>query len=344
MTKKNNKNKNEDLTGNAHNSPVPELVTRPSEYHSSKAAQVKHEKYQYILAFAIAIASSFLFSMKPIFVKIAYGYGVDATTLMTLRMAFSLPFFIVFGLVAFKQRASSKLETDFSRPVLLKAAATGILGYYLASWCDLEGLSYITAHFERLILFTFPVLVAILNYYIFKIKLPRQAIFPMVLTYVGLAVIFAHDLVSIGDNVIIGTILVLAAAFFFSLYFVFSKPLITKLGSRLFTCVAMSAASIMIILHFAIAKDLSDLQLQKEVYYTAIAIALLCTVIPTFLINEAIARLGSQKTSIVGTIGPVFTTGVAVSVLGEEFSIYHAAGMGLVMFGIYLLGQKNKGA
>jgi drug/metabolite transporter (DMT)-like permease len=282
-----------------------------------------------------------MFSMKPIFVKIAYQYDVDATTLMTLRMVFSLPFFIVFGFMALKQRRASHLETDFSKPTLIKAAATGVLGYYLASWFDLEGLTYITAHFERLILFTFPVLVAILNYFIFKIKLPRTAILPMVLTYVGLAIIFAHDLVSFGDNVIIGTILVFSAAVFFSLYFVFSKPLITRLGSRLFTCVAMSAASIMIILHFLIVKDLSDLLVQKEVFYTAIAIALLTTVIPVFLINEAIARLGSQKTSNVGTIGPVITTVVAGYVLGEEFSIYHAAGMALVILGIYLLGNKS---
>jgi len=39
------------------------------------------------------VLGSVLFSAKAIVVKLAYRHGVDAETLIALRMAFALPFF-----------------------------------------------------------------------------------------------------------------------------------------------------------------------------------------------------------------------------------------------------------
>ncbi|HXH73187.1 MAG TPA: hypothetical protein VNI58_10270, partial [Mariprofundaceae bacterium] len=43
----------------------------------------------------LALAAAIFFSVKAIFVKLAYRYGVDAVTLLALRMIFALPFFVV---------------------------------------------------------------------------------------------------------------------------------------------------------------------------------------------------------------------------------------------------------
>ena len=44
-----------------------------------------------------AVLAAVGFSFKAILVKLAYRYGVDAETLLALRMAFSLPFFALLG-------------------------------------------------------------------------------------------------------------------------------------------------------------------------------------------------------------------------------------------------------
>jgi hypothetical protein len=62
------------------------------------------------------------FRMKAIFVKLAYPYGVDAITLLALRMGFSLPVFLWVGLV--EQRAGASLSrADWGRLFLLAALA-----------------------------------------------------------------------------------------------------------------------------------------------------------------------------------------------------------------------------
>jgi len=47
-----------------------------------------------------AVLAAVGFSFKAILVKLAYRYGVDAETLLALRMACSLPFFLGMGLIA----------------------------------------------------------------------------------------------------------------------------------------------------------------------------------------------------------------------------------------------------
>ena len=56
------------------------------------------------------------FSFKAILIKLAYPYGVDAVTLLALRMGFSLPFFVAIGWADARRRQPAALG---GRDVLL---------------------------------------------------------------------------------------------------------------------------------------------------------------------------------------------------------------------------------
>ena len=98
------------------------------------------------------------FSGKAILVKLAYRHGVDAETLLALRMAFSLPFFVAMGWISARQRSDRLTRRDWAWLFGL-----GLLGYYLASYLDFLGLRYISAALEWLILFVYPTLVVLLS-------------------------------------------------------------------------------------------------------------------------------------------------------------------------------------
>jgi len=290
----------------------------------------------------LGIIGAAMFSTKPIFIKFIYEYGVDASTLMALRMAFSLPFYLVLAVIVYRQRRRDHIATDYSPRTLGITAIIGIFGYYIASFLDLEGLTRITAQFERLILFTYPVFVAILSTIFLGTKITRPTLVSLALTYTGLFVIFSHDISSFGDQVLTGALMVLAAAAVFAGYVVFSKDLIDKLGSRLFTCFAMIAASIAILVHFTVLGDTANLNQPWPVYAMVLAIAIIATVLPTFFLAEAIARIGPGPTSILGSIGPIFTPTLAVLVLGEAFTVYHFIGTAFIIVGIVWLTRHNQ--
>lgn len=290
----------------------------------------------------LALTGAFLYSWKPIFIKLSYGYGVDAPTQLVWRMSLSLPFYAVAGWWAWRQRRAKGQPTDLSLPTIAGTCAIGIVGYYLASILDLEGLGRISAQFERLILFTYPTFVALIGYWFFKERLGPAHLVALALTYAGLALIFVHDLASFGDQVISGTLLVLGCALAYSLYLLWSKAKIARMGSGLFTAISMIASLPALIVHFAITNHVTDLAVPMPVVGISLALALFGTVIPSFLFSEAVARIGPGPASVTGGSGPLFTTILSVLILGELFTTWHAAGMALVLAGILVLSREKR--
>lgn len=288
---------------------------------------------------SIAIAGAALFSLKPILIKLAYAEGIDSTTLMALRMAFCLPFYLLIGWHALRD---SPLSLRDALPLWPQIAAVGVLGYYGASFLDLWGLTMITAQFERMILFTFPTFVVLLGWAFVGERPSGRQLLALLLSYLGIALVFGHDLGNLGSDVPFGTALVLASSLCFAGYLLFSKGLIAQLGSRLFTCLAMSAASLAILIHYLLIGDLQLAAIPTSVLWLALLIAVFATVLPSLLVSEAIKRIGPGQTSIIGSIGPVITSLLAVMVLDEAFSWAHAAGLALVIGGVLSLSQRPK--
>ncbi len=290
---------------------------------------------------ALAVVGACLFSTKPIIIRFTYGWPIDAVTLMTLRMAFSLPFYLLFALLAVHQRRKMHIKTRLSSQTLARTAIIGIVGYYIASYLDLYGLTMVTAQFERLILFTYPAFVILLGAMFFKRPIDPRFPGSLILTWAGLAIIFGQDLKLFGTDIITGAACILGAALSFAGYILFSQFEIEKLGSRLFTCLAMIAASIAILVHFAVTRSPEMLLQPLPVYGLTFLIAVLATVIPSFLIAAAIEEIGSGQTALLSAIGPVFTTVLGIGLLGEPFTIWHLAGMVLVIYGALHLSQKR---
>ncbi len=291
---------------------------------------------------ALALAGAFLYSWKPVFIKLSYGYGIDAPTQLVWRMGLALPFYAAFGWWSWRQRRLKSIATDLSGRTILQTCAIGVVGYYVASILDVEGLARITAQFERLLLFTYPTFVAVIGYWFFQERLGATHFISLALTYAGLALIFTHDLNSLGDQVVSGTILVLICSLAYALYMLWSKAKIARMGSALFTAISMIAALPALILHFAITNDVSDLSVPWPVVWYSLGLSLISTVIPSFLIAEAIARIGPSPTSLAGGTGPLFTTVLSVWILGELFTPWHAVGMALVVAGILVLSREKK--
>jgi len=64
--------------------------------------------------------------------------------------------------------------------------------------------------------------------------------------------------------------------------------------------------------------------------------AIFCTVLPTWLIAEAIRRIGANASSLIGSLGPVFTIGLGALVLGESVHWIQMVGTAFVLAGVTL--------
>ena len=281
---------------------------------------------------ALATIGAVAFSGKAIIVKLAYRYGVDAVTLIMLRMLFALPLFV--ALAWWAGRGKPPL-TGRDRLAIL---GLGFSGYYLASFLDFAGLAYVTAGFERLVLYLNPTLVLLLGWLLFERRFGARQLAALAVSYAGVLLVFGHELKSEGPDVALGALLVFASAVSYALYLVYSGEVVKRLGSLRLTGLATSVACVLCIAQFVLLRPLAAATtVAPEVVWLSLLNATACTFAPVLMVMMAIERIGPTLAAQTGMIGPMSTILMGVVILGEPFTAWIAAGSALVIAGVWLL-------
>ena len=278
----------------------------------------------------LAAAGSIAFSGKAIIVKLAYRYGVDAVTLIMLRMLFALPIFAVMAWWA------SRGKPPLTRKDWIGVAGLGFSGYYLASFLDFAGLAYISASLERLILYLNPTLVMLLGLVLYQRRVKAKQIIGMAISYGGVALVFGHEITLLGADAAWGALLVFLSAVSYAVYLVYSGELVKRLGALRLVGLATTVACLCCLLQFLVLRPLTAAVVAPEVIWLSVLNATVCTAVPVLLVMMAIERLGPSLVAQTGMIGPMSTILMGVLILGEPFTAWVAAGSALVIAGIFV--------
>ena len=280
----------------------------------------------------LAAAGSVAFSGTAIIVKLAYRYGVDAVTLIMLRMLFALPLFLVLSWWA------SRGKPPLTRKDWLGVLGLGLTGYYLASYLDFWGLQYISASLERLVLYLNPTLVLVLGWVIYKRRISALQGWAMAVSYAGVLVVFGHEVGLQGPDAALGTLLVFLSALSYAVYLLYSGEMVKRLGSLRLVGLATSAACGFVLLQFALLRPLNTaFAVAPEVIQLSLLNAVLCTFAPVLMVMMAIERIGAGLAAQTGMIGPMSTILMGVVILDEPFNGWILVGTVLVMVGVFMV-------
>ena len=290
---------------------------------------------QYLGVF-LGICSAACFSTKAIMVKFAYMYGADTVFILFLRLFFSLPLYIILAYVYSRNAA-----TPISRFQWIWIILLGLIGYYLSSLFDFIGITYISASLERLILFIYPTLIVVLNTILFGSKLQRKDYLALVLTYIGIFFIYLGNTESTTENLIKGSILVFACALTYAFYIVGSGRMIPQIGAQRYTAYVMIVSTIAVMIHQGSVNGIPDFHnTPVAIIWIGIAMAVIATVIPSLSLAQSIKLIGTEKSSIIATLGPVFTIALANIYLHEPFTIRQGVGTAFIIGGVWIVGKK----
>ncbi|WP_237275125.1 DMT family transporter [Tenacibaculum ovolyticum] len=295
-------------------------------------------KNNFLVGVLLGILGIVLFSSKAVMVKLVYKYDVDAISALLLRMLFSFPFYIV---IAYYFRNENK-EIPNTKNDYLWVFLFGFVGYYLASFFDFVGLTYIKASLERIILFIYPTIVLLFNRLFFKHRISKKQQLAIFITYLGIVITFGSEVSISGNNTYIGGFFVLLSAITYASYLVGSGWLIPKFGVVRFTAYAMLVSCICVFIHFGIISNANIFSFSWEVYLLGFLIAVFATVIPSFLVSISIKLINSSNFAIVAGVGPVSTIILAVIFLNETITILQVVGIIIVVLGILLISKNKK--
>ena len=291
-----------------------------------------------VLGSLLAVSGIVMFSAKAVMVKLGYHYDVDLLSLLFLRMLFAFPIYLILSVIKFQKFDRSTIAPKH----WLTVAALGAIGYYLASYFDFNGLQYIPAGIERLILFVYPTIVLLISALLLKEKVTRIQWLAIAVTYAGIVITFLPNLSqgAVADFWK-GAGFIFLSAFTFAFYIVESGRMIPKFGPTLFTSVAMMVASICVFIHYGFGSSTVLYEVPWEGVAIGFTMAIFSTVLPSFLLSEAIKRLGSSNFVIFGSLGPISTIVFARIFLNEIITVWQIIGTAVDILGILVVTRKK---
>ncbi|MBD0823073.1 DMT family transporter [Aestuariibaculum marinum] len=292
----------------------------------------------FIYGVLIGILAVVLFSSKAVMVKLAYQYDVDAISVLLLRMLFSFPFYVVIALLSRKKGNTLPVtKKDYVWVVFF-----GFVGYYLASYFDFVGLTYIKASLERIILFIYPTIVLFFNKIFLKKPITKVQAGAILLTYIGVVIAFWDEVAISGNDTYLGGFFIFLSAVTYASYLVGTGWLIPKFGVVKFTSYAMLVSCVCVFIHYGFINEISLFSFPWQVYGYGFLIAVFATVIPSFLVSMSIKMISSSNFAIVAGIGPISTIILAAIFLNEKLTLLQFFGALIVIIGILFVSLKKE--
>lgn len=279
------------------------------------------------------VVSALALALKGILAKYIFAEGVDVATLLAIRYTLALPMIAAVAIYITGSPAALKMAPrDF-----VMAMLAGLVGYYVAGVLDFTALTMIDVSVERVLLFSFPVFVLVLDSMRRRRPPPPRQYVALVLAETGIVLVMGVADLDVFLANLEGGLWAIASAFVFAIYYMMNQALGPRLGSARMAMSAIIGATLGTDLHFLITTPVENLATGWVAFGWIAVMALFCSVVPFLLITEGIRRVGASRSALISTVGPVATLVLAWLLLDETMAWEQLAGAALVIASILAL-------
>ncbi len=278
------------------------------------------------------------FATKGYLAKALYARGVDFQILTVWRALLSLPLFFA---LAIARGTPMRLQGWPRREVLL-AAGAGALCYGIGALVDFYALQLIDASMERALLFSYPAVIVLITAVRRRAWPARTTLLAASLTYLGILLVIGGLDVHEWRGNAYGAVLVLGCAVTTALYFLAGERCVPALGSLGYTLIAMTAATLLVSVHYVATRPLGALlDVPVAGSLLLVALAVLCMLLPTLMQAEGIRLVGAERGAIFSTAGPPTTLLLGIAFFAERPSAWQLGGTALILVGITLIVRRT---
>ncbi len=270
----------------------------------------------------LIVLSSLGFGIMPIFAIYAYASGITVPTLLLIRFTLASTLFFLY--LFFK-----KERISLSRMELLGLFILGGVCYTAQSTLYFSSVRYITPALAVLLLYLYPVFVAVLSFLVDKERLTAKVLISSVLSLAGVVLIN----LTLPEGVKYqGVAMAVGAALVYSFYIILGNrvvkkvpPLVTSTFVALFTALGLLVSGL--------ASGQIGFSFEGTAWFSILGLTLFSTVLAILTFFKGLELLGSTKSSILSMIEPVFTIIFSTVLLGESFTLRQLGGGLLVVAG-----------
>ena len=274
------------------------------------------------------IAGAMAYGTNPLFSLHLFNMGVDLESVLFYRYVGAT---IFFGIVLKLMGISLRLRRREIIPLFMM----GLL-FALSSQTLYQSFFYMDAGIACSILFTYPILVAVLQAVFFHQKTSLLTISCILMAILGVCLLYKGDGKSTLN--IVGLLLVLLSSICYSIYIIGVDHSVLKTipSGKMTFWVLVSGTLLFFVLTGCMSK-LQLFQMTAAGWINVSGVALLPTVIPIFFINIAIKNIGPTLSAIIGALEPVTALMIGVLVFNEQMSLRIAVGVVLILIAVAIV-------
>lgn len=283
-----------------------------------------------ILNGAIAAAS---YGTNPLFALPLYSKGIGVNSVLFYRYFIALIIYFIW--LKFHKRISLKISVKEFIPLLILG-----LFFSLSSLTLFDAFNYIEAGIACTILFIYPVIVAVIMTLFFKEKITKTVIFAIILTSIGIALLYKGK--PGADLNLHGVAVVLLSALLYALYIVGVKKIkiIRHIESAKLSFYVMLFGLLVYIFNLKFCTELQVLN-TPILWLFVIGLAIFPTIISLETITVSIKLIGSTNTAILGALEPLTAIFFGILFFNEHLTLRISIGVILILFGVFLIISKK---
>ena len=287
---------------------------------------------------ALCLVSACGFGLMAIFAKQAYAAGLDVTALLAAR--FVLAASLLWALVGVRARRTPRAgRPRAARPprrVLLAGLGLGAIGYAAQAGLFFSALRHIDASLTSLLLYTYPALVFCGAVALRREHVTRRKTLALALASAGAALVLLGG--GTGGLQATGVALALGAGAAYAVYILVSEGVVTRLDALVLSALIATGGAATFL---AVGLIGGALSFPAGGWIWIAAIALFSTVIPIVTFLAGMQRVGSPAASILSTVEPVVTVGLAVAIYDESLGALQILGAVLVLAAVVALQARG---
>jgi drug/metabolite transporter (DMT)-like permease len=280
------------------------------------------------IGIGLILISATSFGAMGIFAKLAYTSGISTHSLLFFR--FFLALIIMFP-IALWQKRRFPVGKDLFILILM-----GAVGYAGQSFCYFSAITYISPSLVAILLYLYPVIVAVLSVFFLNEKLTINKIIALVLAICGAILVIGFDI----NGNIKGILFGVGAALIYSVYIIVGARIMKRNDTFVASLVVIGSAALFYFIFnirsgFFIPSHLTE-------WSYIIAIAIICTCVAIYTFFHGMNIIGATNASMLSTFEPVTTMALAFLFLGQQIGWLQVAGTALILSSAILIALNSK--
>jgi len=309
----------------------------PWLYATAPTAAVTSATSNHRRGVALCILSAVGFGLMAVFAKEAYRDDVSVLTLLALRFTIAAG---AFWVIVAARRARGASSAPPARRIVLAGLAMGAVGYAAQSGGYFGALTRIDASLTALLLYVYPALVFLGALALGRDHVDRRRVVALLLATGGAALVLAGS--GTGDLDALGVALGLGAAVAYAIYILVADSITRHIDAFQVSALIATGAACTLWAAGLVSGSL-DLGFDAGGWGWIAGLALFSTVLPISAFLAGLPKVGPATGSIVSTVEPMVSVGMAMVWFGERLGVVQIAGGALVLAAVVLLAVKVRG-